>query len=107
MTQDIMKYRYTDGKPNLRRFHQARWDEPVIFELSQPGQRGVLLPEAENEVKDIVGMSCRRSLKQCGESNLLRCLRYHRLRYCATIYAFRKKILGQTSMWILDKAPAP
>jgi glycine dehydrogenase subunit 2 len=54
MTQDIMKYRYTDGKPNLRRFHQARWDEPVIFELSQPGQRGVLLPEAESEVRDIV-----------------------------------------------------
>ena len=42
MTQDIMKYRYTDGKPNLRRFHQASWDEPVIFELSEPGQRGVL-----------------------------------------------------------------
>ena len=31
-------------KPMPRRFHQARWDEPVIFELSQPGQRGVLLP---------------------------------------------------------------
>jgi glycine dehydrogenase subunit 2 len=32
---------------SLCRFHQARWDEPVIFELSQPGQRGVLLPEVE------------------------------------------------------------
>ena len=21
-------------------FHQAKWDEPVIFELSQPGERG-------------------------------------------------------------------
>jgi len=22
------------GRPRLRRFHQARWDEPIIFELS-------------------------------------------------------------------------
>lgn len=55
MIEDIMKFRYTDGKPNLRRFHQARWDEPVIFELSQPGQRGVLVPELESEVRDSVG----------------------------------------------------
>jgi glycine dehydrogenase subunit 2 len=55
MTQDILKYRYTNGQPNLRRFHQARWDGPVIFELSQPGQRGVLLPKAESKVRDSVG----------------------------------------------------
>ena len=55
MTQDIMKFRYTNGKPNIRRFHQARWDEPVIFELSQPGQRGVLVPETEEDVKGFVG----------------------------------------------------
>ncbi len=28
-------------KPPLRRFHQARWDEPIVFELSTPGSRGV------------------------------------------------------------------
>ncbi|WP_343948469.1 aminomethyl-transferring glycine dehydrogenase subunit GcvPB [Nonomuraea longicatena] len=32
-------------KPPVRRFHQARWDEPIIFELSQPGRRGVAVPE--------------------------------------------------------------
>ena len=32
-------------------FHQARWDEPVIFELGQPGQRGILVPEVEEEIK--------------------------------------------------------
>ena len=42
-------------KPLPRRFHQARWDEPVIFELSQPGQRGVLLPSVEAEIKREVG----------------------------------------------------
>jgi glycine dehydrogenase subunit 2 len=42
-------------KPSPRRFHQARWDEPVIFELSQPGQRGVLLPPVEAGLRQEVG----------------------------------------------------
>jgi len=42
-------------KPALRRFHQASWDEPIIFELSQPGQRGILLPEVEEEIINEVG----------------------------------------------------
>ena len=53
--QDITKHRFTDGKPNLRRFHQARWDEPIIFELSREGQRGVLVPEVEDGIRDEVG----------------------------------------------------
>ena len=57
-------------KPTLRRFHQARWDEPVIFELSRPGQRGVLIPEVEpgitNEVGDVAATlppSLRRTIR--------------------------------------------
>jgi len=42
-------------KPSPRRFHQARWDENIIFELNQPGQRGVLLPQVEPEIKNLVG----------------------------------------------------
>jgi glycine dehydrogenase subunit 2 len=42
-------------KPALRRFHQARWDEPIIFELSVPGQRGVLPPEPEAEIQETAG----------------------------------------------------
>jgi glycine dehydrogenase subunit 2 len=53
--QDITKHRYTDGKPNLRRFHQARWDEPIIFELSREGQRGILVPQVEDEMRNRVG----------------------------------------------------
>lgn len=52
---NITVERFTDGKPNLRRFHQARWDEPVIFELGQPGQRGILIPEVDAEIKTQVG----------------------------------------------------
>jgi glycine dehydrogenase subunit 2 len=53
--QDISRYRFTDGKPNLRRFHQARWDEPIIFELGCEGQRGILVPEVEGEIRNQVG----------------------------------------------------
>ena len=42
-------------KPGLRRFHQARWDEPIIFELSVPGQRGVLVPELEDGIRETAG----------------------------------------------------
>ncbi len=42
-------------KPALRRFHQARWDEPIIFELSQPGARGILPPPVEAGIREAVG----------------------------------------------------
>ncbi len=42
-------------KPSPRRFHQASWDEPVIFELSVPGARGVLSPEVEPGIRARVG----------------------------------------------------
>ena len=42
-------------KPALRRFHQARWDEPIIFELSCPGERGVLVSRPEPGVHAAVG----------------------------------------------------
>jgi glycine dehydrogenase subunit 2 len=42
-------------KPRPRRFHQASWDEPVIFELSVPGARGVLPPLTEPAVTALVG----------------------------------------------------
>jgi len=53
--RDISQERFTDGRPNLRRFHQARWDEPIIFELSSKGQRGILVPEVEQEIRETVG----------------------------------------------------
>ncbi len=36
-------------------FHQAKWDEPVIFELSTKGERGILIPEVEKDIEDVVG----------------------------------------------------
>ncbi|MDM8534331.1 aminomethyl-transferring glycine dehydrogenase subunit GcvPB [Clostridiaceae bacterium HSG29] len=37
----------------LENFHQAKWDEPVVFELSQPGERGILVPEVDKNIKEM------------------------------------------------------
>lgn len=42
-------------RKTLRRFHEASWDEPIIFDLSEEGQRGVLLPSAEDEIRSELG----------------------------------------------------
>lgn len=28
----------------MKKFHQAKWNEPIIYEISEPGQRAVLVP---------------------------------------------------------------
>ena len=38
-----------------REYHAARWSEPIIFELSNPGERGFIPPRAEEEVRSLVG----------------------------------------------------
>jgi len=44
-----------DRYTRFRKFHQAKWDEEIIFELSVPGERGVLVPKAEAAVAQEVG----------------------------------------------------
>jgi glycine dehydrogenase subunit 2 len=39
----------------LRAFHQAKWDEEVIFELSTKGERGILGAPVENAIANEVG----------------------------------------------------
>ncbi len=39
----------------IRNFHQAKWDEPIIFELSKKGERGILVPQAEESIVKAVG----------------------------------------------------
>jgi glycine dehydrogenase subunit 2 len=47
--------RPVEAKPMPRRFHQARWDEPIIFELSQSGSRAILPPAVEPGIRERVG----------------------------------------------------
>jgi glycine dehydrogenase subunit 2 len=39
------------GKSELRRFHAAEWYEPIVFNLSNEGERGILVSEAAEEMK--------------------------------------------------------
>ena len=39
----------------VRNFHQAKWDEPIIFELSKEGERGIDVPLAEKSIISRVG----------------------------------------------------
>lgn len=39
----------------LKKFHQAQWNEPVIFELSTKGERGVFPPRTSKEIENAVG----------------------------------------------------
>lgn len=36
-------------------FHQAKWDEPIIFELTQKGERGIQVAGTEPGIRDRVG----------------------------------------------------
>jgi glycine dehydrogenase subunit 2 len=40
---------------SLRPFHQASWNEPLLPELSSPGERGLIPPEVEPELAAAVG----------------------------------------------------
>lgn len=39
----------------LRRFQAPVWSEPVVMEMGGPGERGILVPESEDEIKATVG----------------------------------------------------
>jgi len=44
-----------DKNTLLRKFHQARWDEEIILEMSVPGERGILVPRAEEGIRAEIG----------------------------------------------------
>ena len=91
----------------LRNFHQARWDEPIIFELSTPGERGMLLPPVEEavartgapgleKIPSFMKRSTPPALPEMGQMRVLK----HYLR-------LSRKTLGRTSMWISVRERAP
>ena len=63
-------------------FHQAKWNEPIIYELSTPGERGVLVNSPEEEVaKEVKGVdalpegmkrSTKLNLPEMSQSRVLR-----------------------------------
>ncbi|MFA5606644.1 MAG: aminomethyl-transferring glycine dehydrogenase subunit GcvPB [Leucobacter sp.] len=64
-------------KPLLRRYHAPRWDEPLIFQLSAEGHRGIEVPSVpEGSVDGSPEAAFRKrtpaNLPQVGQSQLLR-----------------------------------
>jgi glycine dehydrogenase subunit 2 len=43
------------GAKGPRKFHAARWSEPVVMELGHPGRRGQIFPEADPAIRKAVG----------------------------------------------------
>jgi glycine dehydrogenase subunit 2 len=39
----------------MRRYHAARWDEPLVMELGAPGRRATIFADVEPEVRELVG----------------------------------------------------
>ncbi len=71
-------------KTIIREFHQARWNEPIVSELSISGERAVLLPsvdegiEAETEsIDEILGTMKRTSNLELPEVNQPRLVRHY------------------------------
>lgn len=55
-----------DMDTKIRKFHQAKWDEPIIFELSTPGERGVIPPQPSEDLgqgSDVLNDSMKRKEK--------------------------------------------
>jgi glycine dehydrogenase subunit 2 len=49
----LARYRRDGGV--LRDYQAPRWNEPLIVEMSNPGERGIMVPLAEDDVKAAVG----------------------------------------------------
>lgn len=49
-----MKIKKRNLKHNVD-FHQAKWNEPIIFELHQKGEKGVEVPPVDEEITQLVG----------------------------------------------------
>jgi glycine dehydrogenase subunit 2 len=73
-----------DPNTLLRKFHEARWDEQIVFEMSVPGERGILVREADPGVSREVGSGVaaippklrRKEAPRLPEINQMRVLRH-------------------------------
>ena len=43
------------NKIKLMKYHAPRWDEPLLMDLSNPGERGIVVPQSEQGIRDTVG----------------------------------------------------
>ena len=63
---------------NQRKYRQADWEEPLIFELSHPGRVGYLYPDLEEEIADSVDDVENLVPKACSETKHQNSPRYRK-----------------------------
>lgn len=51
----LSDYQSPPYQSTLENYHQARWCEPLLFEIGEPGQRGVIPPPPEETIREQVG----------------------------------------------------
>ncbi|MBU0969501.1 MAG: aminomethyl-transferring glycine dehydrogenase subunit GcvPB [Proteobacteria bacterium] len=44
---------------NLLNYQAPNWDEPLLMDLSTPGERGIFVPRTEDAIKDTVGVAAK------------------------------------------------
>lgn len=59
-----------NSETKLRKFHGAAWDEQLIYEQSVPGERGILVPQAEKELASLPGSEVLGTYKRAVAPNL-------------------------------------
>ena len=69
------------------RFHQAKWDEDIIYELSTPGERGILVGEPEEAIASEVegAAAIPESMKRSAAPNLPEIAQHRVLRHYARL----------------------
>lgn len=73
---------HRDYEKQLRNYHQAKWNEELIFDLSVPGERGVLVTPADASVIQEVGSgldTIPASLKEKKCQTFLKSIRFERI----------------------------
>lgn len=73
-----------DKFKSMKKFHQAKWNEPIIYELSEPGQRAILIPkgdcpdiEAESAIASLPKTMVRKDMANLPELAQLQLVRHY------------------------------
>ena len=81
----------------LRPFHQASWNEPILLELSSPGERGIIPPAVERGAGRRRRPARRVSRRRCAARGRRRCPSSASRASCATTCASRRRRWATTS----------
>lgn len=94
-------------RDGTRDFHEARWDEPILMELGEPGQRALLLEEIEPQVAQAAVRLTTWCPRATSAGKPPSCRSWVKCSCCGTICACPKRPSARTSTSTSAWAPAP